>query len=828
MRFPLAWLALMASLAALASCGSRTGLADLSVATGGSAHASTSASTSSGGPGGSGPEGGCGKCKAAITCASKGLDCGQVGDGCGCILDCGTCTNPGDTCGGAGVPNVCGQPCNPTTCAALGATCGQTGDGCSGSLDCGKCGDNVECGASTPNQCGTGACSTCAEQGFDCGSQDDGCGNAIECGTCPSAQLCGVGSPGKQGVCGAPICQPKSCADQAFNCGQATDGCGNVISCGTCAGNQICGENAPNVCGFSGACTNLCLQQVSCPNSGTTSIRGTVFAPQGKDPLYGALVYVPNAPVQAFTPGVACGDCSAQVTGSPLVSAITDANGNFTITNMPSGANIPLVIQNGRWRRQFTIPNVPACTATTLPTVGMPEIRMPQTSAEGDIPMMAFVTGFADQLECVLRKIGIADSEFSNGGGAGRVQFYQGATKGGAIYSPTTPEETQLWGTQAAIDKYDMVFFACQGQAVEQSDAAKSIVLNYANAGGRIFATHYSYSWLYDNGPFATTAMWDVDQMPNFAQDPGTGTISTTFPEGLALAQWLEGLYPQNALGQIPIATLRHDFDGVIPPSKLWITDSDPNYPSPVPMHYTFDTPVGSPTDQQCGRVLYDDFHVDDAMSSGILFPDECSNSAMTPQEKMIEFMIFDLGACVHLDVCQNARTCDQQKVACGPAGDGCGNILQCGTCPPNELCVAGQCVGCTPKTCAEQGFTCGAQDDGCGNPLTCGDCQPNEVCVFGTCKTGLCAPKSCGEQGFSCGPQGDGCGNLLQCGACPAGTWCVGGSCKGEPCTAKSCADQGFDCGLAGDQCNGVIDCGTCALPAVCGGGSAPNVCAN
>jgi hypothetical protein len=35
------------------------------------------------------------------------LNCGQVGDGCGNVLNCGTCTAP-DTCGGGGVANVCG------------------------------------------------------------------------------------------------------------------------------------------------------------------------------------------------------------------------------------------------------------------------------------------------------------------------------------------------------------------------------------------------------------------------------------------------------------------------------------------------------------------------------------------------------------------------------------------------------------------------------------------------------------------------------------------------------------------------------------------------
>jgi hypothetical protein len=41
------------------------------------------------------------------TCAQQGFDCGPVGDGCGNIIQCGTCQAP-QTCGGGGKPNVCG------------------------------------------------------------------------------------------------------------------------------------------------------------------------------------------------------------------------------------------------------------------------------------------------------------------------------------------------------------------------------------------------------------------------------------------------------------------------------------------------------------------------------------------------------------------------------------------------------------------------------------------------------------------------------------------------------------------------------------------------
>jgi hypothetical protein len=36
------------------------------------------------------------------------------------------------------------------------------------------------------------------------------------------------------------------------------------------------------------------------------------------------------------------------------------------------------------------------------------------------------------------------------------------------------------------------------------------------------------------------------------------------------------------------------------------------------------------------------------------------------------------------------AITCMQQGYNCGLAGDGCGGVLMCGTCPPGQTCGGG------------------------------------------------------------------------------------------------------------------------------------------
>ena len=85
-------------------------------------------------------------------------------------------------------------------------------------------------------------------------------------------------------------------------------------------------------------------------------------------------------------------------------------------------------------------------------------------------------------------------------------------------------------------------------------------------------------------------------------------------------------------------------------------------------------------------------------------------------------------------------RSCEQAKANCGPVADGCGNLIECGTCTSPAICGGGGlpsvCGGgnssCTPKTCADLGVTCGPAGDGCGNRIECGTCQAPETCGGG------------------------------------------------------------------------------------------------
>ena len=70
--------------------------------------------------------------------------------------------------------------------------------------------------------------------------------------------------------------------------------------------------------------------------------------------------------------------------------------------------------------------------------------------------------------------------------------------------------------------------------------------------------------------------------------------------------------------------------------------------------HLSFDTPVGVPSDKQCGRAVFSDLHVGAASGdygglNSLLptVPDGCANNGLSPQEKALELMLFDLSSCL-------------------------------------------------------------------------------------------------------------------------------------------------------------------------------------
>lgn len=391
-------------------------------------------------------------------------------------------------------------------------------------------------------------------------------------------------------------------------------------------------------------CVGLECRREACTGGVKTTLTGKVLDPSGTVPLYDALVYVPNAPVAAFAPGVVCDRCGTVPSGRPIATALTNANGEFVLEDVPAGADVPLVIQIGRWRRQVVVPSVGKCVSTS---VDKELTRLPRNKAEGDIPKIAITTGNADSLECFVRKLGIDAAEMSNPSGTGRIHLYRG---NGATIDASTPAANALWDDADALKSYDMVILSCEGAEHNEtkSTPAKENLRAYLDSGGRVFASHFHYTW-FENGsaPLRTTATW----VPNGSAPNQAALIDTRFAKGEAFADWLVDVGASTTRGQVPMTELRRNVTSVpgagapADASRRWIytasgAEEDTKF-------YSFNTPVGTAADQQCGRGVYTDIHVSSGDDSTGTFPGNCKTSGFTAQEKALLFLLFDLAACV-------------------------------------------------------------------------------------------------------------------------------------------------------------------------------------
>ncbi|MBS2012021.1 MAG: carboxypeptidase regulatory-like domain-containing protein [Deltaproteobacteria bacterium] len=389
------------------------------------------------------------------------------------------------------------------------------------------------------------------------------------------------------------------------------------------------------------ACTGLQCQQKACSGGVTTTVTGKVYAPNGTLPLYNAIVYVPNSEPAPITKGATCDKCGA-VTGDPIVTALTDPEGKFELKDVPVGKDIPLVIQIGKWRRQVKLPEVKECTENAVTDKEL--TRLPKTQAEGSMPQIALTTGGCDQLGCMLPKIGIAPTEFgkdSDGDSKAVHTYISGSGPTGA------PQATTLWSDLSKLKKYDMVILSCEctenlGNKGGANGPAFSAMQEYLESGGRIFTTDFMYTW-YRYSPNA-----DVRAAINGRWNaPGGGPnlqIDTSFPKGQALADWLQKSAGLASGTTVTPSVVYGNFTASDPTkSQLWAHNSTKAEPRVV----SINVPVGVPADQQCGKGVHIDAHVNNSGETvGASYPGGCG-SKLLEGENLLAFFFFDLASCI-------------------------------------------------------------------------------------------------------------------------------------------------------------------------------------
>jgi hypothetical protein len=202
-----------------------------------------------------------------------------------------------------------------------------------------------------------------------------------------------------------------------------------------------------------------------------------------------------------------------------------------------------------------------------------------------------------------------------------------------------------LWSTQAKLMPYDAVLLSCEGVANPGTKpaTAQAAMKAYADSGGRIFAAHYHNIWI--NGSWPGLAMFSTSG-PNPTADI---TIDMSHPEGVAFAQYQANVTTA-PLGRIPLAngsgrsTAMSILDPVNVQQFAYFTMG-----TQLPQMFEFTTPIESPMNMRCGRVVFSDLHQGSGSTSNptTLFPNGCNTAPLAPQDVAIVYMLFQAQTCV-------------------------------------------------------------------------------------------------------------------------------------------------------------------------------------
>ena len=386
----------------------------------------------------------------------------------------------------------------------------------------------------------------------------------------------------------------------------------------------------------------------SCPGQASI-IQGTVFAPNGTDPVPGATVFVPAKTPELFPPAVKCEACASLGSSNNYWTTITKWNGSFVLTGVCPGTR-SLIFQNGRFRRLITV-KVGAKTTIKIPNH---QSRLPRRNREFNvsdaIPKIAVATGDYDKMECVLRKMGLQDGTYDLFEGAKLLKSF-----------PARPSFASLVNNLSKMKTYNIIFINCTDNTHEVQLKNSNVINNlqkYVQAGGRLYVTDWSYDWIEQVSGFA----------PFIDFEPG---VSGSTPEPVnAAALGADGLKVQASIKDSRMAQWLTLFAGSInngksliehflvdwvvmnklhKEAKLWVEGtvrfkSGQTVHRPLTVTFNF---------KNCGKILFSSYHTegrDAELKAYPLpakpFPQYCG-SHFSPQDRILEYLIFDIANCI-------------------------------------------------------------------------------------------------------------------------------------------------------------------------------------
>lgn len=374
------------------------------------------------------------------------------------------------------------------------------------------------------------------------------------------------------------------------------------------------------------------------------TLKGKVRAPEGTIPISGALVYVAFSPPASIPDGVYCDECVKLETGTPFT--FSKADGTFELP-VPSLGQQYLIVQKGQFRRyrQITV----TAGDFAVPAVNTTFPKKIDAAAGDNIPKMALVNGAWDKIDLSLAQLGLGT--VVNGGGLAGKYVDKTTAPYDFYYGPVIALDPSSKGSKgdykkiledyAVLSKYHIVFLPCSWSdsttcytsQPSTSAAVKQNLINFVKAGGKLYATDYSYEFVRQIFPGYVEWQEQTSTVGSACLDGAWSGAASSPDKGLT--DWLaaQSVTTFNveanwtALKAVhPVATVDQKGNPITETPKVWVNAAAGGYGT-IPATVSFQ--------QQCGRVLYSTYHTE-GTSAGLL-----------PQERALIYILLEVGVCL-------------------------------------------------------------------------------------------------------------------------------------------------------------------------------------
>lgn len=370
--------------------------------------------------------------------------------------------------------------------------------------------------------------------------------------------------------------------------------------------------------------------------TGTASVSGTVYAPNGVDPVPNALVYLPkegNNAQNIDSARIAQSQIEVLPCGEPtepyLLKQCSDYKGGFDFEGLNPG-DILIRIRNGGFTKRIEVFVVSGENRVLTPT----QSQLPTADSEdGSTAKIAVIAGQYDKLQDVLKKLGMTESsgfELFYPYGSGRAQ---------------TEKVISLISSADELSKYDLVMINC-GSSLEtylEDEGIRSAIKAYVQNGGRLYVTDQAYDVVEQIFPrairFAGDPSNDAVKSSMNAAEQGTGGLQIKAQvDDQTLLRWLRdrvcfdpiqsisNANCVNADGSVSISGFSGQWalmDSVGPGTTAWISSQANGKYRPLTALFN----------HGAGKVLYSSYHTHHSGNATV----------PTPQERVLQYFVFEV-----------------------------------------------------------------------------------------------------------------------------------------------------------------------------------------